>query len=64
MSKQEYTVGYILNLLKHCSPEALVNIIIQEDERSISLPITSVIVHKTLDEKELVSFIHTEEHNE
>jgi hypothetical protein len=64
MSKQEYTVEYISNMLKHCSPDALLNIIVQQDDTEVALPITSVIVHKTNDNKELVSLIHTGEKDE
>ncbi len=64
MIKQEYTVEYISNILKHCSPDALLNIIVQQNETEVALPITSVIVHKTIDNKELVSLIHTGENND
>ncbi len=74
MSKQEYTVGYLMNILKLCSPDALIDIRIstkmetcnenKDHEPFILLPITSVIVHKTEDERELVSFIYKGNYNE
>jgi len=62
-SKQEYTVGYIMSLLKHCSQDAYINIMLNEDGIERSIAITSIYIHENEDKKELVSFLHEKDEN-
>ncbi len=57
MNKQDYTVGYIMNILKDCDPEAIVNVFVYKKTvfGNIYADIDSILIHQNDDKKEIIS---------